>query len=260
MAHIWEKSYPQGVSWDAPLPPPVPLESLLETAASKWPRTHRPRLLRSHFHLSRVARPCRASREGAAGARRRPRRARRPAPAEHAAFRDRLFRGADGRRPRGQLQSARRAARAAISARRLRGAGHDHARPADALSADRGAQGHRQSSRRWWSAASRTFCRRRSRAPSAPRRIVSPGPAASSILPRSSPMTAPSRATRTAARGRGRRAAIHRRHHRPAQGGHADARQLLRRDQHLQPLGPDDAATKKRKKRWRCCRCSTSTG
>jgi long-chain acyl-CoA synthetase len=37
MAHIWEKSYPQGVSWDAPLPPPVPLESLLETAASKWP-------------------------------------------------------------------------------------------------------------------------------------------------------------------------------------------------------------------------------
>jgi long-chain acyl-CoA synthetase len=37
MAHIWEKSYPQGVSWDALLPPPVPLESLLETAASKWP-------------------------------------------------------------------------------------------------------------------------------------------------------------------------------------------------------------------------------
>jgi non-ribosomal peptide synthetase component F len=38
MPHIWEKSYPQGVSWDAPLPPPVPLESLLETAASKWPQ------------------------------------------------------------------------------------------------------------------------------------------------------------------------------------------------------------------------------
>ena len=37
MAHVWEKSYPQGVSWDAPLPPAVPLESLLETAASKWP-------------------------------------------------------------------------------------------------------------------------------------------------------------------------------------------------------------------------------
>ena len=41
MAHIWEKSYPQGVSWDAPLPPPVPIESLLETAASKWPRRSR---------------------------------------------------------------------------------------------------------------------------------------------------------------------------------------------------------------------------
>ena len=37
MANVWEKSYPQGVRWDAPLPPAVPLESLLETAASKWP-------------------------------------------------------------------------------------------------------------------------------------------------------------------------------------------------------------------------------
>ncbi len=37
MAYVWEKSYPPGVSWDAPLPPPVPLEGLLETAASKWP-------------------------------------------------------------------------------------------------------------------------------------------------------------------------------------------------------------------------------
>ena len=37
MAHIWEKSYPQGVSWDLPLPPAVALESLLETAAVKWP-------------------------------------------------------------------------------------------------------------------------------------------------------------------------------------------------------------------------------
>ncbi len=38
MAYVWEKSYPPGVSWDAPLPPAVPLESLLETAASKWPQ------------------------------------------------------------------------------------------------------------------------------------------------------------------------------------------------------------------------------
>ena len=37
MAHIWEKSYSQGVSWDVALPPPVALESLLETAATKWP-------------------------------------------------------------------------------------------------------------------------------------------------------------------------------------------------------------------------------
>ena len=37
MAYVWEKSYPPDVSWDAPLPPPVPLESLLETAAGKWP-------------------------------------------------------------------------------------------------------------------------------------------------------------------------------------------------------------------------------
>ncbi len=37
MAYLWEKSYPPGVSWDAQLPPPVPLESLLETAANQWP-------------------------------------------------------------------------------------------------------------------------------------------------------------------------------------------------------------------------------
>jgi long-chain acyl-CoA synthetase len=37
MAYVWEKSYPPGVSWDVPLPPAVPLESLLETAAAKWP-------------------------------------------------------------------------------------------------------------------------------------------------------------------------------------------------------------------------------
>jgi long-chain acyl-CoA synthetase len=37
MAYVWEKSYPPDVSWDAPLPPPVALESLLEQAASKWP-------------------------------------------------------------------------------------------------------------------------------------------------------------------------------------------------------------------------------
>ncbi len=37
MAHIWEKSYPQGISWDVPLSPPEPVESLLERAAQKWP-------------------------------------------------------------------------------------------------------------------------------------------------------------------------------------------------------------------------------
>jgi long-chain acyl-CoA synthetase len=37
MAQFWERSYPKGMVWDAPLPPSVPLESLLEKAASKWP-------------------------------------------------------------------------------------------------------------------------------------------------------------------------------------------------------------------------------
>src|SRR6516162_2589777 len=37
MAHVWEKSYPSGVHCDCPLPPAVPLESLLETAATTWP-------------------------------------------------------------------------------------------------------------------------------------------------------------------------------------------------------------------------------
>lgn len=37
MAHVWEKSYPAGVSWGEPLPAPVPLESFLETAVRSWP-------------------------------------------------------------------------------------------------------------------------------------------------------------------------------------------------------------------------------
>lgn len=34
---IWEKSYPEGVSWGAPLPDPVAIESWLHDAARKWP-------------------------------------------------------------------------------------------------------------------------------------------------------------------------------------------------------------------------------
>jgi long-chain acyl-CoA synthetase len=37
MVHVWEKSYPSGVDWDMPLPPAVPLESILESAATNWP-------------------------------------------------------------------------------------------------------------------------------------------------------------------------------------------------------------------------------
>ena len=37
MAHVWGKSYPSDVHWDCPLPPAVPLEGLLETAATTWP-------------------------------------------------------------------------------------------------------------------------------------------------------------------------------------------------------------------------------
>jgi long-chain acyl-CoA synthetase len=35
--HLWEKSYSSGVSWDAPLGPPVAIETILETAAASWP-------------------------------------------------------------------------------------------------------------------------------------------------------------------------------------------------------------------------------
>jgi long-chain acyl-CoA synthetase len=34
---IWEKSYPEGVSWSAPLPARGPVEALLERAAERWP-------------------------------------------------------------------------------------------------------------------------------------------------------------------------------------------------------------------------------
>ncbi|MGO8919814.1 MAG: long-chain-fatty-acid--CoA ligase [Stellaceae bacterium] len=37
MAHLWEKSYPPGISWGEALPAPVPLESFLETAEQQWP-------------------------------------------------------------------------------------------------------------------------------------------------------------------------------------------------------------------------------
>jgi len=37
VTYVWEKSYPRGVSWDSLLPPAVPLYSLLESAAAKWP-------------------------------------------------------------------------------------------------------------------------------------------------------------------------------------------------------------------------------
>ena len=37
MAHLWEKSYPPGVSWGEALPPPLAVESLLESAAAQWP-------------------------------------------------------------------------------------------------------------------------------------------------------------------------------------------------------------------------------
>jgi long-chain acyl-CoA synthetase len=37
LRHVWETTYPLGVSWRDPLPPPVPVESFLESAAEKWP-------------------------------------------------------------------------------------------------------------------------------------------------------------------------------------------------------------------------------
>ncbi len=36
-AQLWEKSYPADVSWDAPMPPPVAIESILDNAAANWP-------------------------------------------------------------------------------------------------------------------------------------------------------------------------------------------------------------------------------
>ena len=35
--HVWEKSYPPGVSWDPPRPPPVAIETILGKAAENWP-------------------------------------------------------------------------------------------------------------------------------------------------------------------------------------------------------------------------------
>jgi len=35
--HVWEKSYPPGVSWDPPMPRPVAIETILDKAADIWP-------------------------------------------------------------------------------------------------------------------------------------------------------------------------------------------------------------------------------
>ncbi len=35
--HVWEKSYPPGVSWDPQMPPPVAIETILDKAAETWP-------------------------------------------------------------------------------------------------------------------------------------------------------------------------------------------------------------------------------
>jgi len=36
-AELWERSYPKGVNWGEPLPPPEPVERILERAAERWP-------------------------------------------------------------------------------------------------------------------------------------------------------------------------------------------------------------------------------
>lgn len=35
--HLWERSYPPGVSWDPPMAPPVAIETILDKAAEIWP-------------------------------------------------------------------------------------------------------------------------------------------------------------------------------------------------------------------------------
>jgi hypothetical protein len=48
MAQVWEKSYPSGVHSDYPLPPAVPLEGLLETAATTRPDARLHELIHPH--------------------------------------------------------------------------------------------------------------------------------------------------------------------------------------------------------------------
>jgi hypothetical protein len=38
-SRIWEQWYPAGVTWDSPLPPAEPLESLLEATAQRLPES-----------------------------------------------------------------------------------------------------------------------------------------------------------------------------------------------------------------------------
>ena len=144
MTHVWEKSFPSGVHWDCPLPPAAPLESLLETAATTWPehitvdfydRTFTYREL--HDLATRAARGLQTL--GVA-------------PGVHVGlhlpnsphFVICFFAVLMAGRADRQFQSIGGTAGAQISAHRRRDRGHDHARLADALPADRGLEGRRE--------------------------------------------------------------------------------------------------------------------
>ena len=122
---LWEKSYPPGVRWDAPIEMatlPAHVRSLhREVGGQAGARIPRPQ-----DELRRAARRRRGSRLRPDGPGRRPRHGRCPLPAEHALSSALVLRRAQGRRAHRAPLAARCRARAGLQARGLRRAHPGH--------------------------------------------------------------------------------------------------------------------------------------
>ena len=182
------------------------------------------RLPRPQVELPRDRPAGRPRDQGLPGARRRPGRARRPVPAELPLLRDLLLRGAQGRRHRGQLQSAVRRARDRAPDRRFEHLDHGHAQHQGDLSQGRPPpcrhlpENHRGRLHGRPAALARAH---------AVRGAAPPGDRRRADRRASRPLQDADRERRQIRAGRDRPgqgrggAAVHRRHHRVAQGRHA---------------------------------------
>ena len=254
---LWEKSYPPGVRWDAPIEM-APLPGSVRCLHREVGAQGRARISRPHDQATpNCARRSSASPSGLMRSGRRARRRGRALSAQHALSPDHVLRRAQVRRAHRASVAARCGARAGLQAQGFRRArpGHDQHRL-------HGAAGAEAQSRR----AGRSSDRRRRHGlrsvghPDHADRSRCAGRALRRAA-RGRRAEAAARNGRAVQRRRHRAAAVHRRHHRQAQGRHAHPRQPQRRLLDLQGSGATRSASPRpaRTRSSACCRCSTST-